>query len=81
MGEAQAPAATEAIPWYYKPVAIALLTIFVLGPLALPLVWRTPAFGPRGKSIAAVLILVYTVLLCWEVWVTVQLLLAQLRIT
>ena len=79
MGEAQAPA--EAIPWYYKPVAIALLTIFVLGPLALPLVWRTPAFSPRGKSIATLLILGYTVLLCWEVWVTVQLVLAQLRIT
>jgi hypothetical protein len=81
MGEAKAPAATEAIHWYYKPVAIALLTIFVLGPLALPLVWRTPVLSSRGKAIVTLLILGYTALLCWEVWVTVQLVLAQLRIT
>ena len=67
------------VAWYHKPVGIALLTIFVLGPLALPLVWRSPALGPRGRSAATVLILLYTVLLCWQVWVAVQVVLGQLR--
>ncbi len=67
------------LSWYHTPVGIALLAVFVLGPLALPLVWRTPAFGRRGRAIATALILLYTTLLCWQVWVTVQIVLEQLR--
>jgi hypothetical protein len=67
------------LAWYHSPLGIALLTLFVLGPLALPLVWRSPAFGPRGRAVATVLILLYTVLLCWQVWVAVYLALEQLR--
>lgn len=67
------------IAWYHRPVAIALLAVFVLGPLALPLVWRTPALGPRGRWIASVLIVAYTVLLCWEAWVAVKMTLAELQ--
>jgi hypothetical protein len=64
--------------WYHTPVGIALLAVFVLGPLALPLVWRSPAFGPRGRAIGTVLILLYTVLLCWQVWVAVQMVLEEM---
>jgi len=67
------------VAWYHRPVAIVLLAIFVLGPLAIPLVWRTPAWSPRGRWIATVLILAYTVLLCWQVWVAVQFALEQLQ--
>ncbi len=67
------------LAWYHTPVGIALLALFVLGPLALPLVWRTPAFGPRGRAVATVLILLYTALLCWQAWVAVRLALEQLR--
>jgi len=49
------------VPWYYQPIWIAVLTFAVLGPLALPLVWRSPALGPRGRSIGIALVLVYTV--------------------
>lgn len=68
------------LAWYYKPIGIAVLALFVLGPLVLPLVWRTPALGARGKSIATVLVLAYTALLCWEVWVAAEQLLGQLRL-
>jgi hypothetical protein len=66
------------IAWYHRPVWIVVLAVLVLGPLALPLVWRTPAWGTRGKCIATILILAYTMLLCWQVWITVQLVLGQL---
>jgi len=69
----------QEIAWYHKPVGIALLAVFVLGPLALSLVWRSPALGPRGRSLATALILLYTLLLCWQVWVAVQVVLGQLR--
>jgi hypothetical protein len=67
------------IAWYHRPVAIVLLAVFVLGPLAIPLVWRTPAWGPRGRWIATVLLLAYTVLLCWQVWVAVQFAVEQMQ--
>jgi hypothetical protein len=67
------------LPWYHQPIGIALMALLVLGPLALPLVWRTPAWGPRGRWIATGLILAYTVLLGWLTWWDVQMILAQLR--
>ena len=69
----------QRLAWYHTPAGIALLALFVLGPLALPLVWRTPAFGPRGRRIATVLIVLYTTLLCWQTWVTVRFVLGQLQ--
>ena len=69
----------QGLAWYQTPIGIALLTLFVLGPLALPLVWRTPAFGPRGRAVATVTILLYTALLSWQVWIATQLALEQLQ--
>jgi hypothetical protein len=68
----------QALSWYHTPVGIALLAVFVLGPLALPLVWRSPAFGSRGRAIGTALILLYTALLCWQVWVAVRLVLEEM---
>jgi len=70
----------EGVAWYFTPVGIGLLAVFVLGPFALPLVWRTPAWGARGRWIATALILAYTVLLAWQVWVTVKIALAALQL-
>jgi hypothetical protein len=67
------------LPWYHRPIAIALLAVLVLGPLALPLVWRTPAWGPLGRWIATLLIMAYTVLLGWLVWLDVQMVLGRVR--
>ncbi|MET0150989.1 MAG: hypothetical protein ABW298_00050 [Candidatus Binatia bacterium] len=67
------------LAWYHTPLGIALLAVFVLGPLALPLVWRTPAWGARGRAVATALILLYTAFLCWQVWVGVQIALRELR--
>ncbi len=81
MRDAEGFASAGAVSWYHKPIPIALLTVFVLGPLGLPLVWRSPVIGRRGRWIATFLILGYTIFLGWEIWVTVQLVLAQMRIT
>lgn len=65
--------------WYHTPLGIALLALFVLGPLALPLIWRSPALGPRGRWIGSLLLLAYTVALAWLVWVDVQLVLSRMQ--
>jgi hypothetical protein len=64
--------------WYHTPVGLAVLTLFVLGPLVLPFIWRSPALSPRGRIVATVLVLVYTAVLGWQVWVAVQMVLADL---
>jgi hypothetical protein len=69
----------QGLSWYHTPLGITLLVVFVLGPLALPLLWRSPAFGPRGRALGTALIFLYTVLLCWQVWVAVHLVLDQMR--
>ena len=65
--------------WYYKPVGIVVLTLFVLGPLSLPLVWRSPVISPRGRWIGTALIIAYTVALVWQVWVAVQIALSLIQ--
>jgi hypothetical protein len=69
----------DGVAWYYKPVGIVLLTLFVLGPFSLPLVWRSPAISPSGRWIGTALIVVYTVVLCWQVWVATQLALSLMQ--
>jgi hypothetical protein len=73
------PQPPRRVSWYHTPFGIAFLAIFVLGPLALPLVWRTPAFGPRGRWIASVLVVAYTVILTWLVWLDVRFVLSQMQ--
>lgn len=46
--------------WYYRPVWILLLALFVLGPFALPLVWKSKRMGPGFKVLMAAMILIYT---------------------
>jgi hypothetical protein len=54
--------------WYYHHVWILLLSFNVLGPLVLPLVWRSPQMSRTGKAAAAVAILLYTALGVYAVW-------------
>ncbi len=68
------------VAWYHKPIWIAVLAVLVLGPLALPLVWRSPVFSDAGRWIATVLILVYTVLLVWQTIVVTELVVQQLQL-
>ena len=50
------------IKWYYRPVwVLVLLFLFlVLGPLALPYLWRSPGFSRRLKVALTVLVIAYT---------------------
>ena len=56
------------LAWYHKPVWIGVLAFVVLGPFALPLVWRSPAIGETGRVVWTVAILAYTALLFWQTY-------------
>lgn len=49
--------------WYLRPTIILVLLFFVLGPFALPLLYKSPKFNPTWKIILTVLVVVYTVYL------------------
>lgn len=44
------------ISWYLKPLWIVILTLTVLGPFSLYLVWKTPALGRQGKFFLVLLV-------------------------
>ena len=54
-------------PWVILP-----LIFLVLGPLALPLLWRSRQFSPLWKNIVTAITLAYTLLLLGSVWFSVQ---------
>ncbi|MFH1825843.1 MAG: hypothetical protein ABH823_00940 [bacterium] len=56
----------EEIKWFHRPIVVLVLLFFVLGPLALPLLYKSPAFSKSAKVIlttVVILISAYIVLL------------------
>jgi len=58
--------------WYYRPFWIAVLALTALGPLVLPLVWRTPRLDRTGKLIATLLVLGLTAYIGWQLSIGVS---------
>lgn len=54
--------------WYYHPVWILLLAFLVLGPFALPLVWRSSKMNPVMKIVMALVILAYSYYICYATY-------------
>ncbi len=51
---------TRKVKWYLKPMGIVLLLFFVLGPLGLPLLYKSPNFSKKIKIILTIVVLIYT---------------------
>ena len=49
--------------WYHSRWMVVLMLFVVLGPVGLPLLWKSPHFTKRWKQILTVLTLIYTALL------------------
>ena len=47
------------IKWHLRPVAVIMAILFV-GPLALPLVWLSPAFKKSHKIVITIIIILLT---------------------
>ena len=54
--------------WYYQPTSILLLSLAVLGPFGLILVWKAPRISRTAKWILAAVILVYSLWVMWWCW-------------
>lgn len=51
------------IPWYLKGWFIIIMAFVVLGPFALPLLWKSPDFKRQAKVILTIVIIIYTLIL------------------
>ncbi|HTL46719.1 MAG TPA: hypothetical protein VL688_01515 [Verrucomicrobiae bacterium] len=51
------------VPWYYRRWIVILLLFVVLGPLALPLLYKSPCFSKKAKVILTVLMVLTMVYL------------------
>jgi hypothetical protein len=58
--------APSSVPWYLRPVWVLVLLFFVLGPLALPNLWKSPRFSQGFKVVLTIVVIVYTGLLVQE---------------
>ena len=48
------------VKWYLNPIIVVLLLFFVLGPLGLPLLYKSPKFGKTSRLILTIFVIVYT---------------------
>jgi hypothetical protein len=67
-------------PWYYRPWAVVALLFLVLGPLGLPLLWRSPSFTRGWKIALTVAMVVYTALLAESMVVAVRMAMEQMKL-
>lgn len=50
----------EKVKWYLRPVSVVLLLFFVLGPFALPLLYKSPKFNKILKITLTLVVIIYT---------------------
>ena len=67
-------------PWYYRPWAVVVLLFLVLGPLGLPLLWRSPSFTRFWKITLTVAMVAYTALLAESMVVAVRMAMEQMKL-
>ena len=60
---------TEKTKWYLRPIGVVLLLFFVLGPLGLPLLYKSPKFGKASKIILTIVVMVYT---CYLIFASLE---------
>ena len=55
------------VPWYYGIIPI-VIAIFLLGPFAFPLLWKSPRFSRSWKIIITLIVMAATVYLIIGTW-------------
>ena len=48
------------VKWYLNPISVVVLLFSVLGPFALPLLYKSPKFSKTLKIVLTVVVIVYT---------------------
>jgi hypothetical protein len=67
----------ERARWWDNPWMILLLLFAVAGAPALPLLWRSRSFGRGWKIGLTVIVLIYTALLLWAIYLAIDLMMLK----
>ena len=51
----------DKVKWYYNPV-VDIMAVLILGPFALPLVWRSPSLKKWAKVLLTAAVVILTIL-------------------
>lgn len=70
----------EAVQWYYRPWVVLILLFFVLGPLGLPLVYKSPKLNRAWKILLTLVMLAYTAYLVFVTTAFVKTVSSQLSV-
>jgi len=62
-----------------NPWAILAMLFVFLGPLALPMLWRSRSFNRAWKTILTILVVLFTAAVTWLLWHTIQSIVEPLR--
>jgi len=65
--------------WSDSPWIVLVLLFFVLGPLALPMLWRSRQFSLVWKLVLTAIVIGLTVLILWLIWYVLDKSLEPLR--
>ncbi|MGH7288549.1 MAG: hypothetical protein ACREI8_11085 [Myxococcota bacterium] len=66
-------------PWYYRPWTVVVLLFFVLGPVGLPVLWKSPSFTRGWKIVLTLATVVFTLLLLESVVAAVRMAMEQMK--
>ena len=72
MTDPHVPTQAPNVPWHLRPLWVLILLFFVLGPLGLPYLWKSPCFSQGMKIVLTIAVLAYTALLLSEVIAVVR---------
>jgi len=59
----------EKIKWYYRPIPVLVLLFIVIGPFALPLLYKSPHFSKFWKVLLTILVVIFT---CYLIWASIK---------
>lgn len=79
MTDPHVPTQAPDVPWHLRPFWVLVLLFFVLGPLGIPYLWKSPRFSQGMKVVLTIAVLAYTGLLLSEVVAVVRTIQDQLN--
>ena len=59
----------ETMRWYYRPIPVLVLLFVVIGPFALPLLYKSPHFSKFWKFFLTIVVVIFT---CYLIWASVK---------
>ena len=59
--------------WYYRTGPMVFLALFALGPFVLPLIWRSPRLGDKGRWIGTGLVVLLSLYLAYSLKRSIEL--------